>query len=238
MMLHLIRCSLTVKQSFPKFAVRRFTETRLQSIFIRPDQQQTKSTFGMRAEPSSIVAWYLNRDPREWFRPPAGFDDEIRNKFGDTIIEARTGRLNTWAETPEGSLALIILLDQFPRNIYRQSSDAYSSDEQALGVATKAVARNFDTYTGRLHQMLFYMPFMHAEDLLAQVACRVLFKRLASECPEESKHSQFIRMASGFAESHLDCIQVLGRFPKRNDSLGRSTTEEEHQWLLKYPGGF
>ncbi|KAI1398417.1 hypothetical protein F4819DRAFT_498750 [Hypoxylon fuscum] len=208
------------------------------TIIFRPYQQQANTVTGTHPDPSSIVAWYLNRDPKDWFRPPAGFDDEIRDRFSNAITEARNGRLDTWATTPEGSLALIILLDQFPRNIYRQRPESYSSDEHALRVATNAVAREFDTYASRLHQMLFYMPFMHAEDLLAQVTCRLLLKRLVSECSKDYEHLEFLRMGAGAAESHLACIQALGRFPKRNDYLGRYTTDEELQWLHKYPDGF
>ncbi|KAH8646735.1 hypothetical protein BX600DRAFT_443711 [Xylariales sp. PMI_506] len=206
--------------------------------FLPHHQQQPGRTSNMESDPGSIVTWYLSRNPKDWFVPPAGFDEDIRGRFSNAITEARSGRFDGWADTPEGSLALIILLDQFPRNIYRQSAESYSSDEQALGVATHAVARGLDAYAGRLHQMLFYLPFMHAEELLAQVACRLLISQLVSDCPKIFEHLDFIRMGASAAERHLACIQALGRFPKRNECLGRNTTTEEFRWLQKYPGGF
>lgn len=192
----------------------------------------------MDIQPNPIIDWYLNRAPKEWFVPPAGFDDEIRAKFSHAITAARNGDLDGWCESPEGCLALIILLDQFPRNIYRQSPESYASDAQALQVAITAVAKGFDSYAGGLQQALFYMPLMHAEDLLAQVACKALFAKLVADCPRDFEHLGFLQTAMQYAERHLVCVQELGRFPKRNEALGRSSTDDELQWLAKRPGGF
>lgn len=226
--------SLRQTENFRRAVVRTITT----AIRFRQYHQRPGRVSRMESDAGSIVSWYLNRDPKDWFRPPAGFDEEIRGRFCNAVIEARRGQFDDWAATPEGSLALIILLDQFPRNIYRQSRESYSSDAQALRVATNAVARGFDVYASSLHQMLFYLPFMHAEDLLAQVTCMLLFSRLVSRCPEKLEHLDFIHMGASAAERHLACIQAVGRFPKRNESLGRDTTQEEHRWLQKYPAGF
>ncbi|KAH6857194.1 hypothetical protein B0I37DRAFT_369377 [Chaetomium sp. MPI-CAGE-AT-0009] len=145
----------------------------------------------------TVVSWYANRSPMDWFRPPPGFDDEIRTRFGALTARARIGALDAWTETPKGSLALVILLDQFPRNMFRNSAEAFSSDHQALQVATRSIARGFDVLLGkenRQHQMLLYMPLMHAEDLLAQVTCRMMFAELVRSCQEDPEMKRFMEM--------------------------------------------
>ncbi|KAK3897389.1 hypothetical protein C8A05DRAFT_19835 [Staphylotrichum tortipilum] len=195
----------------------------------------------MSSDSDTIISWYTNRNPMDWFRSPPGFDDEIRSRFGALTLQARTGALDAWADTPRGALALVVLLDQFPRNMFRDSAEAFASDAQALRIATGSIARGFDVLLGaenRLFQMLLYMPLMHAEDLLAQVACRALFGGLVRVCREEGALERFMELGAGAAERHLVCIQALGRFPKRNAALDRPMREEEVEWLEKHPGGF
>jgi uncharacterized protein (DUF924 family) len=195
----------------------------------------------VESERDTVVSWYADRNPMDWFRPPPGFDDEIRTRFGALTARARSGALDAWAETPKGSLALVILLDQFPRNMFRNSAEAFSSDHQAFQVATRSIAQGFDALLGkenRLHQMLLYMPLMHAEDLLAQVACRMMFVELVRSCEEDPEMKRFMEMGVSAAEGHLRCILALGRFPKRNEALGRPMRQDEIEWLEKHPDGF
>ncbi|EXJ63194.1 hypothetical protein A1O7_03641 [Cladophialophora yegresii CBS 114405] len=200
--------------------------------------------------------WFTPSSPdasitEKWFRPPNRdqVDEEIRTNFEPLIQQARNDSLDNWTTTPLGSLALIILLDQFPRNIYRGSHLSYASDAKAVDVAVQCVAREFDhspeTLT-ELQTLFFYMPLMHAESLIHQIAGVSLFELLAARCLSSTKLSatereevtKFVTSSLNFARAHRDVIMRFGRFPSRNEVLGRQSTPEEVQFLKDNPGGF
>lgn len=176
------------------------------------------------AECSDVVAFWREAGPDRWFAKDEAFDAEIRRRFLATHEAAATGRLGDWEATAEGAYALLILLDQFPRNLFRGSPRAFATDAMALGIAERAVAKGFDTAYEPPESRFIYMPFMHAEDLEHQERCIALCAALDD--------------AEGvtYAVQHRDIIRDFGRFPHRNPILGRETTPDEQAFLDE--GGF
>ncbi|TVY46041.1 hypothetical protein LSUB1_G000166 [Lachnellula subtilissima] len=174
--------------------------------------------------------WFGGDDLRKkWFNGGPQVDSEIRANFGDLVEKA---------QQPQGSLALIVLLDQFPRNIFRGSPLSYSSDAMALKVASTAVAKGFDRNVTHLQQPIFYLPFFHDENMVSQVAAASLNDGLLSRCAPGSRDAEYVETSRGFFRSHSDCILRFGRFPSRNEALGRKSTAEEVEYLKEHPSGF
>lgn len=176
------------------------------------------------ASPESVVAFWLDAGPEKWFKKDEAFDAEIRGRFLPTYEAAAAGRLASWEATAEGALALLIVLDQFPRNMFRGSARAFAADPLARAVADRAIARGFDKQLGLPKQSFFYLPFMHSENLIDQERCVDLCRQAGAEDTLK------------FAELHADIIRRFGRFPHRNALLGRATTAEEQAFLDA--GGF
>jgi len=201
----------------------------------------SSSTCTMDPEITDLVNFYTERDAKEWFAPSDEFDAALKHRYASLVYQARNGDLDRLNTTPEGSLALLILLDQIPRNIFRGSKESYSSDSEAHDIAVRAIARDFDQQVGRESrnkQLLFYLPLMHAENITSQIACRALIRNVALHYTEGSKERDSFEEWTGFADRHLICIQELGRFPARNKSLGRKSTSQEIEWLKEHPWGF
>jgi len=173
---------------------------------------------------ADIVAFWRAAGPEKWFAKDDAFDAEIRQRFLPAHEAAAAGKLSDWEHTPEGVYALIILLDQFPRNLFRGSGRAFATDAQALAIAERAIAHSFDKSYQPPEQRFIYMPFMHSEALADQERCVSLCA--AANDAEGVTH----------AEIHRDIIRDFGRFPHRNPVLGRETTAEEQAFLEK--GGF
>ncbi|MEM9496104.1 MAG: DUF924 family protein [Pseudomonadota bacterium] len=169
--------------------------------------------------------WFEESKPAQWFRRDPVFDETIRSRFGTLYEKACAGALDHWLEAPEPALALIILLDQFSRNIHRDGAEAFDHDDKALAYADRAIEAGHDKEAPPAHRAFFYMPFMHAEDLTQQERCVALFT-------ERLPGSDNIR----HAEEHRDIIRRFGRFPHRNATLERSSTSEEIAFLEG--GGF
>ncbi len=159
----------------------------------------------------------------EWFRKDAAFDDEIRSLFAADVEHALAGGFEDMAETREGCLALIILLDQFPRNLFRGAARAFAGDDRALALAREAVRRGFDEGLANPLRMFFYLPFEHSESLDDQQRCMALF--------EAAGDQDMLK----WAVAHRDIIARFGRFPHRNAALGRQSTAEETAFLQE-PG--
>jgi uncharacterized protein (DUF924 family) len=162
-----------------------------------------------------------------WFTKNPEFDDEVRSRFLNVHNQAAAGELDDWKTTPQGCLALIILLDQFPRNMFRGQPQAFATDSQALAYARHAVTQGFDKELPKLQRWFVYLPFEHSENLADQRQCVELCEQLGDE-PE-------MREAIDYAYRHLRVIERFGRFPHRNQILGRKTTPEEAEFL-KQPG--
>lgn len=194
---------------------------------------------------ADIVGFWLGPSPNDldaakkasgrWYTPDDQFDDEIRRKFSAAMAQARAGALSGWQETAEGALALVILLDQFTRNAYRGTSGAFSGDAMAREVATGALARGFDRVLPIPGRLLLYHPFEHSEDLEDQRRSVALFSGLAAASP--SVWREYIDSFVRYAHAHLEVIERFGRFPHRNEILGRENTPAEHEWLSTH-GGF
>lgn len=164
----------------------------------------------------------------EWFRKSAEFDDEIRRRFGALHAQALAGELGDWAQTPLGACALIVLLDQFSRNLFRGQATAFAGDAQALAVARRLVEAGDDQRLPTAqHRVFVYLPFEHDESLESQHISLALYEQLAQ--------------ASGlvdnldYARRHAVVIERFGRYPHRNAALGRASTPEEIAFL-KEPG--
>ncbi|MEO0996234.1 MAG: DUF924 family protein [Pseudomonadota bacterium] len=164
-----------------------------------------------------------------WFGEDAERDTRLRYEFVDMIQEASEERLNHWATAPRGRLALIILLDQFRRNIYRGTKKAFSHDKKALRLAVEGIVEGLDKQLNPLERVFFYMPLQHAESARVQRKSVQVFRRLAQSVSETLTET-FDTFAQ-FAELHCDIIEQFGRFPHRNKVLGRDNTPEEEVYL-------
>jgi len=169
-----------------------------------------------------------------WFKRDEGFDAEIRARFGSLAAPAREGALDAWAVTPEGALALLILLDQFPRNLFRGSPEAFASDAHALQLAQRVViVQRMDLALTPTQRVFLYLPFEHAESFAAQDLSVALFEGLRDH-PKHAAPKGTIE----YAWAHRAVIERFGRFPHRNTVLGRTSTAEEAAYLAKPGAGF
>jgi len=167
-------------------------------------------------------------EPREaWFKKDPAFDAEISTRFRSLWEEAHAGAHADWADDPRRCLALIILCDQFPRNMFRGDPRTYATDARALALAHLAVARGYDRTYSRCELLFAYLPFEHSEDVADQRRCVMLHQAMADH-PGKAGWIDF-------AERHLRVVERFGRFPHRNVILGRASTEEEIEFL-KQPG--
>lgn len=174
--------------------------------------------------PSDVLAFWRAAGPDKWFTSDPAFDREIAARFGAIWRAAADGQLARWEATPEGALALVIVLDQFPRNMFRGQARTYEADAVARAVADRALERGFDRQVPQDERRFFYLPFMHSEMLPDQTRCLDLARAYGDD--------EFMT----YAEQHADIVRRFGRFPHRNPILGRVTTPEEQAFLDA--GGF
>ena len=170
-----------------------------------------------------VLAFWREAGPKRWFRQDAAFDADFRNRFLAAHEAGARGELDGWTATADGALALLVLLDQFPRNAFRDTPRMFATDALALGIAKKSIAAGFDTAMDRELRNFFYLPLMHSEKPGDQQQAVALTAPLGGE-----QHR--------FAILHRNIIQRFGRFPHRNRILGRDTTAQERQYLAE--GGF
>ena len=171
--------------------------------------------------PSAVVAFWKEAGPSKWFAKDDAFDAEFRRRFHDAHVAAARRELDHWAGTPEGSLALLILLDQFPRNSFRGTAHAFATDPLARMFALKALDAGFDRMLENDLRRFLYLPLQHAEDMALQDRQLALFQTM--ERPDDDR----------WAEHHHAIIERFGRFPHRNRALGRETTAEERAFLAE-----
>lgn len=172
-----------------------------------------------------VVEFWRQAGPERWFARNDSFDANFRQRFIDDHYAAARGERADWLETAEGALALLLLLDQFPRNCFRDTGHAWATDGLALHYARQALSAGHDQATEAVLRPFFYLPFEHAEDAAEQARSVELFAALGD--PETLK----------FALAHQQVITRFGRFPHRNASLGRTNTHDEQAWL-DAGGGF
>lgn len=180
--------------------------------------------------PSSVLDFWFSEDmSKRWFSGGSGLDEEIRNKFGRLVELAQAGGLAEWEAEPQSRLALVIVLDQFSRNIFRGKAKAFAGDARAQQLVTDALARGFDEQLPWTGRVFLYMPLMHAENLALQEESVRRFTELAEAVPEALRAS--VRSSLDFAIQHRDIIARLGRFPYRNAALSRTNTALEFDFL-------
>lgn len=171
-----------------------------------------------------------------WFGGDAAVDEQIRKVFGDTVEAALRGELDPWAADPEDRVSLILLLDQFTRNLFRGQARAFAGDATALRHCRSALAEGALEPLSPALRYFLLMPLMHAEDLASQrEAVRRYTELRDARGPEPSA---FYRGGVDWAVRHARAIEQLGRFPARNDALGRETTAAEAAFLAEHPTGF
>lgn len=168
-----------------------------------------------------------------WFKGGPEVDEEIRKRFGNVLEPARRGERDGWAETPQGALALLILLDQFPRNVYRGDPRSFGADEHAREIARASLERGDDLAVFPVQSTFFYLPFEHSEALEDQHLA--VAKIRASHDRASGAARKLLEETVAYAVRHQGVIERFGRFPHRNEILGRPSTPEEQEFL-KEPG--
>jgi uncharacterized protein (DUF924 family) len=176
------------------------------------------------AKPADVLSFWRAAGPEKWFAKDDAFDAAIREQFLATYDAAAVGKLSDWETQPESALALVIVLDQFPRNMFRGDGRTFAADPVALAIAKRAIARDFDGQVPQDDKQFFYLPFEHSEKLEDQDRCCELCRATGD--------AELLK----WAELHRDIIRRFGRFPHRNAMLGRTTTAEEQAFLDS--GGF
>ena len=183
-----------------------------------------EATVELEPRAEDVLAFWREAGPDKWFTKNEEFDRELALRFMGLHDQACRGALDSWADSADGSLALVILLDQVPRNIFRGTARAFATDAKALSIAKEAVLAGFDQSFPPQERQFFYLPFEHSENLADQDTCVALCEAMGD--------AETLR----WAHIHRDAIARFGRFPHRNPMLGRETTPEEAEYLVN--GGF
>ncbi len=172
--------------------------------------------------------WFEETAPQQWFQKNESFDTEITERFHITYDMARKDLCADWTRDADGVLALCLVLDQFPRNMFRGSPKSYESDSKIVLIVKEALHKGFDQVLTPVKRRFIYMPFMHSEDLNEQKRSVSLFEAMKDDDP----------LSYEYALKHMDVIEKFGRFPHRNDVLGRESSEEEMDYLALPGAGF
>ncbi len=195
----------------PKFQVSAFAEPHSHA-------QPTTRTRDVPPEARAIVAFWRAAGPDLWFAKDRAFDMAFRDRFLTRHEACVAGHLTEWAASAEGAMALVLLVDQFPRNAFRGTSRMFATDDMARAIATDALWAGHDRVIDPALRMFFYLPFAHSEDIADQNRSVTLFRDLPPPAPDH-------------AARHRDIIHHFGRFPHRNAILGRRTTPQEAEYL-------
>ena len=179
----------------------------------------------MRITPEDILDFWLREFGRErWFTSDSSFDDAMRERFSEIQAKAAREELPAWKKNPEGMLSLILLLQEFPRRMYRGTARAYESDELALEYAREAIVQHFDDRIDKSYKLIFYLPYLHSESMGDQ-RLALFYVR------ERTKEDIWLIVA----ERNFTIVERFGRFPDRNPVLGRAATPEETEFLKHIP---
>lgn len=172
--------------------------------------------------------WFEETQPAQWFQVGPEFDQEIITRFSVIYEQAAQALCDDWKDDPDSVLALIILLDQFPRNMFRGTAKAFATDAKALVMAKHALSKGFDQALAPIKRRFLYLPFEHSENIDDQRQSVALFETMKDEDP----------LGYDYALRHLDVIEKYGRFPHRNKILSRMNTPEEEEYLAQEGAGF
>ncbi|WP_371224540.1 DUF924 family protein [Roseovarius sp. 2305UL8-3] len=178
--------------------------------------------------PEDVLSFWLDEiGEKGWYNPPDGLDDDITNRYSDAWHSANDGTYGLWLTYPSGTLAYIILMDQFPRNMFRNTGQAFATDKPALAAAKVAIHRKWDMRIDEPARQFFYLPLMHSENLCDQDRCvRLMCERMPKGGEDNLLH----------ARAHREVIREFGRFPYRNEALGRASTKLEQEYVAS--GGY
>lgn len=178
--------------------------------------------------PQEVLSFWLDEiGPKGWYEQSDALDEAVRTQFEPIWREACDGKFSLWLTYPTGALAYIILMDQLPRNMFRESEQAFSSDKIALAAAKSAISKRWDMRIDEPARQFFYLPMMHSENLCDQERCvRLICERMPEHGASNMLH----------ARAHRDVIREFGRFPYRNEALGRVSTKPELEFLAR--GGY
>ena len=202
---------------------------RMDATITDEDQSRIEAILSFWFRESELTAPQIDHRMEIWFGEDPVFDHELEKEFADDVDAACAGQLDHWAVDPHGRLALIIMIDQFRRNIYRNTADAFSKDRQALKLCVEGAMEKKDRGLTPIQRVFFYMPLQHAESAKVQAKSLELYNRLA-ETVSPTDRETFLTVAQ-FAELHKDIIDQFGRFPHRNKLLNRENTAEEAEYL-------
>lgn len=204
----------------------------------------TNTVYTNTASTEQVLDYWFGSDPSAdlktrsqlWFNGGKKVDDEIRNTFEPTIEAASMGALSEWLATAQGTLGLIVLLDQFPLNVYRKTAKAFASEQTAVEICLQGLEKEFDQQLSVVERLFFYLPLVHSENIDHQNQAVSLFEKLlgAAEGPEKT----FAEHSLQSAVEHREQIRQFGRYPFRNEVLGRVSTEEEQAWLDDNPNRY
>jgi uncharacterized protein (DUF924 family) len=190
----------------------------------------------LRTPADLLDFWFSDQSLLHWFEKNAAFDAAIRERFEETLRAGATGELDNWARTAPGALALVILLDQFPRNLYRGSARAFAADARARAIASQAIDKRQDQDTALDRRFFFYVPFEHSESLADQERSVALFQAWAEAHDGRARDEALEFMP--FIHRHAEIIRRFGRFPHRNEALGRESTGAELAFLQEPMSSF
>ena len=220
--------SAQIVTEFSLMSVKLLSES-MGSTMTDEDQGRIEEILSFWFKEQELSAPQIDRRMDIWFGEDAVFDHELEKEFSDDVERACDGKLDHWATEPHGRLALIILIDQFRRNIHRSTAEAFSKDKIALKLCVEGAMEKKDTGLTPIQRVFFYMPLQHAESRKVQAKSVALYNRLA-ESVSATDQATFLTVAQ-FAELHKDIIDQFGRFPHRNSLLGRENTAEEDEYL-------
>lgn len=174
----------------------------------------------MTVTPKEIIDfWFSDRVKKQWFSSSSELDNELIEKYEAIWVKASSGKLDDWGDDPDGCLALVIILDQFPLNMFRGQAKSFKTERRSVEIAQNAIKKELDQKIEKDKLAFLYMPFMHSEDLSDQDMSVKLYR-------ENNLEANI-----GFAEHHREIIRRFGRFPHRNRILGRESSEEELRYL-------
>lgn len=193
------------------------------------DQYRIDAILAFWFREHELSAPQIDRRMDIWFGEDDVFDLECKKEFADDVERAAAGQLDHWAHKPHGRLALILLLDQFRRNIFRNTAAAFAGDKAALKLCVEGAMEKKDQGLTPIQRAFFYMPLQHAESAKVQAKSVALFSKLAQAV--SPTYRETFETIAQFAELHRDIIERFGRFPHRNQLLGRPNTAEEEEFL-------
>ncbi|NNL55807.1 MAG: DUF924 domain-containing protein [Woeseia sp.] len=193
------------------------------------DQVRIEAILDFWFQEQALTAPQIDRRMEIWFGSDPLFDHEIVENFGNDVELASKGKLDHWAHSPRGLLALIILIDQFRRNIHRNTEKAFSHDKLALKFCVEGAMQKKEQDLTPIEKVFFYMPLQHAESRRVQAKSVELYERMAESV--SPTYRETFETVLQFAELHKDIIDQFSRFPHRNELLGRENTPEEDEYL-------